>query len=68
MIILDCKTSSVLAKEEDTEIKSMMSSIEQTVLSKQLQQICSELENKNKEIENLKENNLQLQDSQSQLM
>lgn len=60
--------SSVLAKEDDTELKTMLSTIEQTVLSKQLQQICSELEKKDKEIENLKEINLQLQDSQSQLM
>lgn len=62
------KTLSVLAKEEDTEVKAMLSTIEQTVLSKQLQQICNELDKKNTEIENLKENNLQLQDSQFQLM
>lgn len=60
--------SSVLENEEDTEVRTILSTIEQTVLSKQLQQICSELEKKNKEIENLKENNLQMQDSQSQLM
>lgn len=46
----------------------MLTSIEQTVLSKQLQQICGELEKTNKDIESLKEINLQLQDSQSQLM
>lgn len=62
------KTLSVLENEEDTEVRTILSTIEQTVLSKQLQQICSELEKKNKEIENLKDNNLQMQDSQSQLM
>lgn len=57
-----------LANSNVRQANGVLSTIEQTVLSKQLQQVCLELEDKMKYIETVENKNLEWQKSQAKLM
>lgn len=58
----------LIAKNDNTSTDNLLTNIEESILKKQLQELCLELDAKNKKILYLENRNSELQEAQSKIM
>lgn len=58
----------ILVKGNEHQIKSILNDTEQTVMKRQLEEVCAELEKRDEKIKMLESKNIELQETQSKLM
>lgn len=58
----------ILVKGNEHQIKSILNDTEQTVMKRQLEEVCAELEKRDEKIKMLESKNIELQETQSKFM